>query len=120
MANPFVHVELNTTNVDQAKKFYGQLFDWQMEEVAMGPSGRYTMIKPGQGTGGGILKHPMPGEPSFWLAYVEVADVAAATKKARALGAKIIKDVTEVPEAGWMSIISDPTGAVLALWKSKT
>ena len=23
MANPFVHVELNTTDVDKAKKFYG-------------------------------------------------------------------------------------------------
>jgi bleomycin resistance family protein len=62
MANPFVHVELNTIDVDKAKKFYGTLFDWQMEDVEMGPTGRYTMIKTG-GTGGGILKHPMPGEP---------------------------------------------------------
>ena len=31
MANPFVHVELNTTDVDKAKKFYGRLFDWQMK-----------------------------------------------------------------------------------------
>ena len=27
MANPFVHVELNTTDVDKARKFYGRLFD---------------------------------------------------------------------------------------------
>jgi hypothetical protein len=32
---------------------------------------------------GGILKHPVPGAPSAWLAYVEVADIAAATGKAR-------------------------------------
>ena len=70
MGNPFVHVELNTSDVDKAKKFYGQLFAWQFEDVAMGPSGHYTMIKPGEGTGGGMLKHPMPGEPSTWLAYV--------------------------------------------------
>jgi hypothetical protein len=73
MGNSFVHVELNTTNVEKAKKFYGQLFDWEMEDVEMGPSGNYTMIKPNTGTGGGMLKHPMPGEPSTWLAYVEVA-----------------------------------------------
>ncbi len=119
MANPFVHVELNTTDVDKAKKFYGRLFDWQMEDVAMGPSSQYTMIKTG-GTGGGILKHPMPGEPSTWLAYVEVEDIAASTQKAKSLGATIIRDVQEVPGAGWLSIISDPTGAVLGLWKSKT
>src|SRR5262249_57134499 len=100
MANPFVHVELNTTDVAKAKGFYGELFAWQLEDMQMGPSGTYTMIKPGTGTGGGILKHPMPGAPSTWLAYVEVDDIAAATQKAKALGAQIAKDVTEVPEAG--------------------
>lgn len=120
MGNPFVHVELNTTDVDKAKKFYGQLFDWETEDVKMGPSGNYTMIKPGNGTGGGMLKHPMPGAPTMWLAYVEVEDVAAATKKAKSLGAKIVRDVTEVPDAGWMSIITDPTGGTLGLWKPKT
>jgi len=27
MTNPFVHVELATTDVDKAKSFYGSLFD---------------------------------------------------------------------------------------------
>jgi predicted enzyme related to lactoylglutathione lyase len=117
MANAFVHVELNTTDVDKAKDFYSRLFDWQLEDVAMGPTGHYTMIKPGAGTGGGILKQLAPGAPSSWLAYVEVADVAAATQKAKALGATIMLDVKEIKGAGWMSIIVDPTGAALGLWK---
>jgi len=119
MANPFVHVELNTTDVSKAKSFYGKLFDWQLEDVSMGPSGTYTMIKVGEGTGGGMLKHPMPGAPSTWLAYVLVDDIAAATQKAKSLGATVVKDVTEVMGAGWLSIIMDPTGAVLGLWKPK-
>ncbi len=118
MGNPFVHVELNTTDVDQAKTFYGELFAWELEDVKMGPSGTYTMIKTGKGTGGGMLKHPMPGAPTIWIAYVEVEDVAVATEKAKSLGAKIVRDVTEVPGAGWMSIITDPTGGTLGLWKS--
>ena len=77
----------------------------------------YTMIKVGKGTGGGMMKHPMPGASSAWLPYVEVSDINAATEKAKALGAQVIKDVTEVPQAGWFSIIADPTGAVLGLWK---
>ncbi len=28
-----------------------------------------------------------------------------------------MKDVTEVPGMGWFSIILDPTGAALGLWK---
>jgi predicted enzyme related to lactoylglutathione lyase len=77
------------------------------------------MIKVGKGTGGGMLKHPVPGAPSAWLAYVEVADIAAATQKARSLGATIMQDVTEVMGMGWLSILIDPTGAALGLWQTK-
>ena len=116
MANPFVHVELNTTDVPKAKAFYGTLFGWKLEDMPM-PSGTYTMINVGEGTGGGIMQHPMPGAPSSWLAYVLVDDIAAATEKAKSLGATVIKEVTEVMGAGWLSIIVDPTGAALGLWK---
>jgi predicted enzyme related to lactoylglutathione lyase len=119
MANPFVHVELNTTDPAKARAFYGKLFDWKLEDVPMGPGGTYTMINVGEGTGGGLMKHPMAGAPSTWLAYVLVDDVRAATDKAKALGATVAKDVTEVPGAGWFSIIVDPTGATLGLWKGK-
>src|SRR5450631_3862151 len=117
MANPFVHVELNTTDLGKAKEFYGKLFDWTLEDV---PNGTYTMIKVGEGTGGGMMKHPVPGATSAWLPYVQVDDINAATQKAKKLGAQVMKDVTEVMGSGWLSIIIDPTGAVLGLWKSKT
>jgi predicted enzyme related to lactoylglutathione lyase len=117
MANPFVHMELNTTDVGKAKTFYGKLFDWKLEDTPMGDS-TYTMIKVGNGVGGGMMKHPVPGAPSTWLAYVEVDDIAAATQKAKSLGAQVMKDPMEVMGAGWISIIIDPTGAALGLWKA--
>ncbi len=120
MANPFVHLELNSTDVNKAKTFYGKLFDWKLEDVEMGPTGAYTMIKVGEGTGGGIMQQLIPGASSAWLAYVQVDDIAAATQKAKSLGARVMKDVTEVMGAGWLSIIVDPTGAALGLWKPKT
>ncbi len=119
MPNPFVHVELNTTDLAKAKAFYGKLFDWKLEDVQMGPGDTYTIIKVGEGTGGGMMKNPMPGAPSAWLAYVAVDDVRAATEKAKSLGAQVMKDVTEVPGMGWFSILVDPTGATFALWKPK-
>ena len=118
MANAFVHVELNTTDVEKAKDFYGRLFEWTLEDVPMGDS-TYTMIKVGQGTAGGILKHPMPGAPPAWLAYVLVDEIRTATEKARSLGATIVQDVTEVMGMGWLSILIDPTGAALGLWQPK-
>ena len=119
MANPFVHVELATTDLDKAKSFYQALFDWKLDEMVMDGGMSYTMIDVGEGTGGGMMKHPMPGEPSRWLAYVNVDNVAEATATARSLGARIVRDVTEVPNAGSFSIIIDPTGAVLGLWQPR-
>lgn len=118
MANPFVHVELSTTDLGQAKTFYGKLFDWKMQDIPM-PQGSYTMIDVGEGTGGGMMKQLMPGAPSAWLPYVLVDDIKAATQKAKSLGATVMKDVTEVMNMGWLSIITDPTGAALGLWQPK-
>jgi predicted enzyme related to lactoylglutathione lyase len=117
MANPFVHIELATTDVDKAKSFYKALFDWKLDDMDMGGGMIYTMIDVGEGTGGGMMKHPMPGQPSAWLAYVNVDDIAAATATAKSLGATIVRDVTEVPNAGSFSIVIDPTGAALGLWQ---
>ena len=114
MANPFVHVELLTGDVARAKEFYAGLFDWKLEDV---PGMEYTMINVGEGTGGGMMKNPRPGSPSVWIAYVLVDDVAVATAKAGSLGATICKEVTEIPGVGWFSVITDPTGATLALWQ---
>jgi uncharacterized protein len=118
MPNPFCHVELNTTDVKKAKDFYSKLFDWKLEDMDS-PGGGYTLIKVGEGTGGGMMKNPIPGAPSFWLAYVLVDDIQAATKKAKSLGANVMKDVTEIPGVGSFSVLGDPTGAHLALWQQK-
>lgn len=61
----------------------------------------------------------VPGAPSAWLSYVQVDDIEAATAKAKKLGATVVKEVTEVMDAGWLSLIVDPTGAALGLWKPK-
>jgi hypothetical protein len=118
VGNPFVHVELMSTDVAKAKTFYGKLFDWKLEDMDMGDM-TYTMIRVGQGTGGGLMKNPIPGAPSMWVAYVEVDNLTAAVDKAKSLGAKVMKDAQEVPNAGRFSIITDPTGAMLGLWEAK-
>src|SRR5260221_13841883 len=117
MAHPFQHCELSTTDVGKAKVFYQQLFQWQLQDLDSMP---YTIINTGGAPGGGIMKNPVPGAPSMWLTYVLVDEIGEATKKAKSLGANVLKDVTEVPGFGWLSIIADPTGAVLGLWQNKS
>lgn len=118
MANPFVHVELMSNDLNKSKEFYGQLFDWKLEDMAMTDM-TYTMIKVGGGTGGGMMKNPMPNAQSMWMAYVNVGDLKASTAKARSLGAKVMKEMQVVEGMGSFSIITDPTGAMLGLWQEK-
>jgi uncharacterized protein len=118
MGNPFVHVELMSNDVGKAKTFYGKLFDWKLEDMPFNDM-TYTLIGVGEGTGGGMMKNPIPNAPSAWMSYVLVDDVKAATAKAKSLGANVMKEVTEVPNMGSFSIITDPTGAMLGLWETK-
>lgn len=116
MANPFVHIELASTDVAKAKSFFSQLFGWQLEDMAM-PDMTYTLIKVGEGTGGGMMQHPMPGAPSAWIPYVLVDDLEVSTTKAASLGGKVVKDITPVKGMGRFSLVMDPTGAVIGLWQ---
>ena len=120
MPNPFIHCELATKNLSKAKTFYEKLFDWKLIDYPTAPGGvPYTIIKVGQGTGGGMVKQMIRGAGSAWMPYVRVKDIDVATRKAKKLGAKITTEVTEVEKMGWLSVIVDPTGAVLGLFEPK-
>ncbi len=116
MANPFIHIELHTQDPKRAKKFYNELFNWTLEDI---PDMNYTVIKVGEGTGGGIMKSPMPRALPQWVPYVLISDITASTEKAKSLGATVLADVTEIPDIGWFSMFLDPTGAAFALFLPK-
>ena len=117
MSNPFVHLELCTPDTTKAKAFYSGLFGWEFKDNDMGPM-IYSTFQPSSGPGGGLFS--MPGVPTAWLAYVGVDDIKAATDKAKSLGATIHKGPDEIPNIGWFTVLSDPTGATIALFQPKT
>lgn len=120
MANPFVHIELTSANLEESKRFYGSLFDWRLDPAPPSHGMEYIMIKVGEGTGGGMIRHPMPGMPSVWVPYVQVGDIRERTATAKSLGGRIIRDVEQIPgDGGSFSIIQDPTGAVFGLYEPK-
>ncbi|HEX5279655.1 MAG TPA: VOC family protein [Micropepsaceae bacterium] len=120
MANPFVHIELTSADLEESKRFYGSLFDWKLEPAPASHGMDYTIIKVGEGTGGGMIQHQMLGMPSVWVPYVQVDDIRDRTAKATSLGARIIRDVEEIPgNGGSFSIVQDPTGAVFGLYEPR-
>ncbi len=114
-ANRVVHLELHTGDLSGACAFYTQLCGWRTERVER-PCGSYRALDPGGGLSGGVVE--CQTRRPLWLPYVAVADVFAATKRARGLGASVLLEPREGPE-GWRSVVAAPAGGELAFWQSK-
>jgi uncharacterized protein len=115
MTASVVHLELHTGDLGRATDFYRRLLGWRPTPVAAG--GReYTALEMGDGVPGGVVE--CPTTRSLWLPYVEVADAAQATERARALGARVLLEPREGP-SGYRSVIAEPAGAELAFWQAK-
>jgi predicted enzyme related to lactoylglutathione lyase len=114
-SHPVVHLELHTGNLPRASVFYAQLCGWRPEWIR-DPSGSYLAVGLGDRLGGGIVE--CSTKRPLWLPYVEVAQIADATDRARRLGAAVLLDSREGP-AGWRSIVSAPDGGEVALWQPK-
>lgn len=110
----FSWCELMTTDVEAAKNFYGKLFGWETEEMAM-PGMTYTVVKVGGNGIGGIMAIPQEaqGMPPAWGAYVTVDDVDVTAKTAVQLGAKLCVPPRDIPEVGRFCVLQDPQGAFI-------
>lgn len=113
--NLVVHLELQTENLPRACAFFSELFGWRAESIQIG-SGRYLVLGLGSRIEGGVVERE--STPARWLPYVEVADIAEATERARAHGAAVELEAREGP-VGWRSVLAIPSGAELGLWQPK-
>lgn len=114
MPNPFAHIELTTSDLDVAKKFYQTVFAWKLNDI---PGMNYTMIDVGTGQGGGMQVKPMPDAPTAWLPYVEVDSVKKTLATAAKAGAQIALDFHDIGGMGAIAVFVDPTGATLGIWE---
>lgn len=113
--------ELITSDREAAKEFYAAAFGWEAETRTVAPGFDYTLFKLGGTTVGGMIHLPpdsCPAKPQ-WLSYVMSVDIETDLAKAKAAGANILKEATEIPNTGTLAILRDPQGAVFALWKCK-
>jgi uncharacterized protein len=119
----FCWVELATSDEAGAKKFYSALFGWEYLENPISDGMNYVMCRL-RGKDVAALYRMMPemqqqGMPPNWMSYVAVADVDETAKKAQAAGATIMQPPMDVMEHGRMTVLQDPTGAVVSAWQAK-
>ena len=114
-ASPLVHLELHTSEPRRARAFYAGVCGWRAVRIGGGGHG-YEALGLGADVEGGIVECAAPR--AIWLPYVEVTDVAAATERARELGAAVPLEPREGP-AGWRSVVGAPGVGELGLWQPR-
>lgn len=113
MSSPFVWFHHNGQKSKDTKKFFESLFAWKASE---GPAGM-TMLAVEESPFAAVgSKQGRYGDRDEWVPFVAVDDVEAATKRAVSLGAMLLREKSRGP-AGEFTVIRDPGGAALALWK---
>ena len=113
----FVWNELATSDVEGAKSFFGELLGWSFRDVDMG-QGTYTIVQNAGSDAAGMMSLDnieAPGVLPHWMSYIAVDDVDARTGKVAALGGKVMREPFDIPNVGRMSVIADPSGAVICL-----
>ena len=116
----FSWVDYSAKNIDEAKSFYGALFDWALVDVPT-PGDPYIMAQVGGKNVAaimGLTEHEQQqGVPPHWNSYVTVEDVGATAAKITELGGQVLVEPFDVMTDGRMAVVADPTGAVFSLWQ---
>ncbi len=120
-AGTFSWVELATTDKDAEKRFYSELFGWQMTDNPVGEGVVYTMGSVGGKYVGAISPQPSQqreaGAPPMWNSYITVQSADEALEEARQLGGTVHAPAFDVFSAGRMGVIKDPQGAYIMVWQ---
>lgn len=118
----FCWFECATHDVAKAKQFYTQLFGWKAVDQPMPGDmpGHYTLLRIGDDDVAGM--YPMQGErfegvPSHWATYVTVEDADEVASHAQRLGGQVVAPPMDVPGVGRIAVLSDPTGAMIAVFR---
>jgi predicted enzyme related to lactoylglutathione lyase len=113
----FVWDELTTTDVDAAKRFYGDVFGWRSADADMG-TGPYTLFKHGgDADAAGLMRTPdRDPSPPHWMTYVATPDVDATAARAGEAGGALYVPGMDIPKVGRFAVLADPTGAVFGIF----
>ncbi len=118
--NRMCWLDLNSTNTEASRQFYGQLFGWVPEadpDPAMG--GYQNMLLNGKRVCG-LAPTMSPEQRDSWNMYVCTDDAAKSLEVAEQNGATVIVPAAEVSEKGTFGGFADPGGSFVGVWQPKS
>jgi len=115
MSHTICHLEIPTSDVKKSGEFYKKLFGWKID---YGWSKDYAMFSTEEGilSGGGLDSSEETRSIGSIIIYIMVDDINAILEKAAKLGAKKVKEKTEIPHVGWYGLFTDLDGNTIGLF----
>jgi uncharacterized protein len=108
--------ELQTSNPDAARRFYGEQFGWESSDAMdMGEAGEYRFWDHHCTRLGAVFSAPDAGQPPHWRFYFRVPSIQQAKARVEHKGGRIWMGPHQVPNGEWIIIGTDPQGAEFAL-----
>ena len=113
-----VHFELPYDDGGRARKFYEEVFGWQIQGWGEMPAYQLaTTGSDGLGIDGALYQRRQPDLGV--LVYVAVPDVIDALDRAERAGATVVQPKTQIGGVGYSAVLRDPEGNVLGLFETE-
>jgi predicted enzyme related to lactoylglutathione lyase len=112
----FSWAELVTSDADDAKRFYTELFGWEYDDSPIDDEGNlYSMAKLDGRHVAALFRSDQ--QHPHWNSYVTVESADDTAKQASEAGATVLAEPFDVFTSGRMAVLQDPTGAVISVWQ---
>jgi predicted enzyme related to lactoylglutathione lyase len=120
VVNDWLWNEMWSLQPDSAATFYRRLAGYTVTP-GENPNRQYFVLTASGEPRAGVAELKTKDVHPTWLAYVRVADLAAAVSHAESLGAKVLIAPSPDIRNGTVALIADPSGAMIALqhWEPK-
>ena len=115
MGNPLCHFELMSSDLEKARQFYGEVFDWTFDDQGM-PG--YVMIGTGKSPDGGIMVKPAQAPRHALQVYFQVDSIEQTLSTVERAGGHVIVGKTEIPTIGYWAMFADPDGIGVGLFEA--
>jgi predicted enzyme related to lactoylglutathione lyase len=111
-------VDLVTTDLQDALRFYGGLLGWEMEDAGEEAGHYHQALLRGKRVAG-IGPNP-PGMPPLaaWTPYLSGTDADAHAAAIEDAGGQVVMGPLDVFEEGRMLLAMDPAGAMFGIWQA--
>ncbi|SCL17085.1 hypothetical protein GA0070624_1205 [Micromonospora rhizosphaerae] len=109
--------DLATPDLEDAKRFYPQLFGWTGRVSPQPEAGGYTVfLKDGRSVAG-AGPPASPDQVPIWSTYVSTDDADLAATRVEEAGGQVVVSPFNVFDQGRMAVFADPAGAVFSVWQ---